>query len=423
MAGAELNATFQTCVLSQEKPVTVFDDATTFEIRRVMKTMMFGVLIACLSVYYQSSIYDFLQTSNRSSCDSLMAPHLTDVMPVEGFHVLCFEKNVDTISVKAYMDGYKLELPVDFTVDTIDTLDLETKLNLIERHEATSQYESEYRHLKQPWAIFTPTGDRLTNPVDWLNHKVVYFFEGGQFVWPGIAIGHRRIVRDLHQLGNVEMVTLSMMPLVLSIEKFLKDDEIDRILQLSLPHLAPSDVTHTDGDEGRPASDWRTSSTYFLPSDDPIVKGIDIRTSELVKVPKTHQEYVQVLRYEHTQKYDAHTDYFGVDHHQNNHELLQEVEYGYNNRMATVFWYMSDVEAGGHTVFPRSGGLPEPEDYKACSTGLKVTPQKGKVIIFYSMLPNGNMDPLSLHGGCPVEKGTKYSGNKWIWNKPNVWVQ
>ncbi|KAG3075096.1 hypothetical protein PI125_g21807 [Phytophthora idaei] len=33
------------------------------------------------------------------------------------------------------------------------------------------------------------------------------------------------------------------------------------------------------------------------------------------------------------------------------------------------------------------------------------------------MLPNGEGDPMSLHGGCPVEDGIKYSGNKWVWNK------
>ena len=28
--------------------------------------------------------------------------------------------------------------------------------------------------------------------------------------------------------------------------------------------------------------------------------------------------------------------------------------------------------------------------------------QEGKVIIFYSMLPNGDMNDHSLHGGCDV---------------------
>jgi prolyl 4-hydroxylase len=147
--------------------------------------------------------------------------------------------------------------------------------------------------------------------------------------------------------------------------------------------------------------------------------GIDQRVEDLVKVDKSHQEDVQVLRYEHTQKYDHHTDYFPVELHQNSPEMVEkDLHHGFKNRMITVFWYMSDVAKGGHTIFPMAGGLPSPLSMKDCSKGLKVSPQKRKVIIFYSMFPSGKGDPASLHGGCPVEEGIKYSGNKWVWNKP-----
>lgn len=86
--------------------------------------------------------------------------------------------------------------------------------------------------------------------------------------------------------------------------------------------------------------------------------------------------------------------------------------------MITVFWYMSDVAKGGHTNFARAGGLPPPPTNKGCTQGLSVVPKKRKVVVFYSMLPNGEGDPMSLHAGCPVEEGIKMSGNKWVWNKP-----
>ena len=36
------------------------------------------------------------------------------------------------------------------------------------------------------------------------------------------------------------------------------------------------------------------------------------------------------------------------------------------------------------------------------------------------MLPNGQMDDFSLHGGCDVLDpiATKWSANFWLWNKP-----
>ena len=82
----------------------------------------------------------------------------------------------------------------------------------------------------------------------------------------------------------------------------------------------------------------------------------------------------------------------------------------------------SDLSVGGgQTNFPRAAtaeypdGGPLVHDYFDCSRGLSVYPQEGKVIIFYSMLPNGEMDDFSLHGGCDVldQTATKWSANFW----------
>jgi prolyl 4-hydroxylase len=227
------------------------------------------------------------------------------------------------------------------------------------------------------------------------------------------------IVQNVTGKGDLVIETLSMVPLVFGVDEFLNDDEIDVIMDLSLEHLAPSGVKLIDGHENRPATDWRTSTTYFLASSrHAMLGGIDQRTADLVKVPISHQEDVQVLRYEKTQKYDQHLDFFPADQYQNSPDILEMTDQGFKNRMITVFWYMSDVAKGGHTIFPRAGGKPQPTAMNDCTKGLKVPPRKRKVVVFYSMLPNGEGDPMSLHGGCPVEEGTKYSGNKWVWNKP-----
>ena len=45
-------------------------------------------------------------------------------------------------------------------------------------------------------------------------------------------------------------------------------------------------------------------------------------------------------------------------------------------------------------------------------------PRKGDALLFYSQKPNGELDPMSLHGGCPVVQGQKWAANLWIWNLP-----
>ncbi|KAI9994658.1 hypothetical protein PInf_011484 [Phytophthora infestans] len=363
------------------------------------------------------STYTGLSFSNTTfdgvDC-TLAEQYVTDVLPVKGFHILCIHKNhpEGELDITAFKDGNAPSIKIQ---SKYDLADLKTQLE--KTLEIPEPKDDVARKYKQPYAFFTPEGARRETLEDIMN-QIVFLFEGGQFIWPGIRIGHQTVVKEVAGKGDVVLETLSLTPLVFSVDEFLKDDEIDIIMALSLEHLKPSTVTLMDGHEDRAATDWRTSTTYFLSSSKHSkLDEIDQRVADLTKVPVDHQEDVQVLRYEETQKYDHHTDYFPVEHHKNSPHVLESIDYGYKNRMITVFWYMSDVAKGGHTIFPRAGGAPRPQSMKDCSTGLKVPPKKRKVIVFYSMLPNGQGDPMSLHGGCPVEDGIKYSGNKWVWNK------
>ena len=53
---------------------------------------------------------------------------------------------------------------------------------------------------------------------------------------------------------------------------------------------------------------------------------------------------MQILRYEHGQKYEPHFDYF--------HDKINQVRGGH--RYATVLMYLSTVHKGGETVFPNA---------------------------------------------------------------------
>ena len=55
---------------------------------------------------------------------------------------------------------------------------------------------------------------------------------------------------------------------------------------------------------------------------------------------------------------------------------------------------MSEVQAGGRTVFPR--------------VGAGVTPVEGSAVFWYNLFDSGDPDRLTLHGACPVLYGTKW---------------
>lgn len=60
---------------------------------------------------------------------------------------------------------------------------------------------------------------------------------------------------------------------------------------------------------------------------------------------------MQILHYEHGEKYEPHFDYF---HDKANQELG-------GHRVATVLMYLSNVENGGETIFPNAEVMPDDE--------------------------------------------------------------
>ena len=82
-------------------------------------------------------------------------------------------------------------------------------------------------------------------------------------------------------------------------------------------------------------------------------------------------------------------------------------------RTATVLMYLTDVASGGETVFPNAGGHNTCDCGGKSVRGLCVRPKKGDAVLFWTMRPNGAEDSASLHGGCEVVEGQKWSATLW----------
>jgi prolyl 4-hydroxylase len=96
------------------------------------------------------------------------------------------------------------------------------------------------------------------------------------------------------------------------------------------------------------------------------------------------------------------------------------------------------VEEGGETAFPETNDtfwldasfISDTAAVSECARGkVHVRPRRGDALLFYSMAPgseklpvdeseSAEVDPYSLHEGCPPTKGLKWTSTTWIHTKP-----
>uniref|UniRef100_A0A0D9Z0G9 procollagen-proline 4-dioxygenase n=1 Tax=Oryza glumipatula TaxID=40148 RepID=A0A0D9Z0G9_9ORYZ len=200
---------------------------------------------------------------------------------------------------------------------------------------------------------------------------------------------------------------ISWEPRAFVYHNFLSKEECDYLIGLAKPHMVKSTVVDSTTGKSKD-SRVRTSSGMFLQRGrDKVIRAIEKRIADYTFIPMEHGEGLQVLHYEVGQKYEPHFDYFLDEYNTKNG----------GQRMATLL--ISDVEEGGETIFPdanvNSSSLPWYNELSECARkGLAVKPKMGDALLFWSMKPDATLDPLSLHGGCPVIKGNKWSSTKWM---------
>ncbi|EGG25330.1 putative prolyl 4-hydroxylase alpha subunit [Cavenderia fasciculata] len=186
-----------------------------------------------------------------------------------------------------------------------------------------------------------------------------------------------------------KLIEMSQCPRVYRVPDFLSPAECEHLIDISKNKLRPCNEISS----GVHRSGWG----LFMKEgeeDHDVVKKIFQRMKMLVNLTE-NCEVMQVIRYHPGEETSAHYDYF------NPLTTNGAMKIGlYGQRVCTILMYLSEVEEGGETSFPE--------------VGVKVKPVKGDAVLFYNCKPNGEVDPLSLHQGDPVIKGTKWVAIKLI---------
>lgn len=232
-------------------------------------------------------------------------------------------------------------------------------------------------------------------------------------------ITRNRKYRDTYPTMNLTLTVVSSAPRVFEIQNFLSDLEIDHILKLGEEQELSTSTTqagkHADAAEQETS---RTSTnTWVGRHQSIIVDAIYRRAADVLQIDEKFLRYrrkleipefdeskvgiaesLQLVHYDVGQKYTPHHDF-----------VVPALVRGQPCRYATILFYLNDDMEGGETSFPmwRNGET---------SSALKIKPEKGKAVLFYNVLPDGNFDELAMHSALPVTKGEKWLSNLWVWD-------
>ncbi|KAK7367251.1 hypothetical protein VNO80_09260 [Phaseolus coccineus] len=214
---------------------------------------------------------------------------------------------------------------------------------------------------------------------------------------------------DDEERGEQWVEVVSWEPRAFVYHNFLTKEECDYLIDIAKPSMQKSTVVDSETGKSKDSRVRTSSGTFLHRGRDKIVRNIEKKIADFTFIPVEHGEGLQVLHYEVGQKYEPHYDYFLDDFNTKNG----------GQRIATVLMYLTDVEEGGETVFPAAKGnfssVPWWNELSDCGKkGLSIKPKRGDALLFWSMKPDATLDSSSLHGGCPVIKGNKWSSTKWL---------
>jgi len=174
------------------------------------------------------------------------------------------------------------------------------------------------------------------------------------------------------------------------VRKFLDERTCEALIALIDEKRRPSEIADDVG-----IANFRTSETCELDWHVPIVGEVDRKIGELLGLPLAASEPIQGQRYAPGQEFKPHTDTFepgGYDY------LVHTADAG--QRTWTAMIYLNEPEDGGATRFK--------------TIGKTIHPERGKLLTWNNLLPDGRPNPATLHQGMKVRRGTKYIVTKWF---------
>ncbi|KAH8363391.1 hypothetical protein KR084_009467 [Drosophila pseudotakahashii] len=196
------------------------------------------------------------------------------------------------------------------------------------------------------------------------------------------------------RLGPLKLEEAHMEPYIVIYHDAMYDSEIDIIKRMARPRFRRATVQNSVTGALETANYRISKSAWLKTHEDQVIETVVQRTADMTGLDMDSAEELQVVNYGIGGHYEPHFD-FARKEEQRAFEGLN-----LGNRIATVLFYMSDVQQGGATVFT--------------SLHTALFPRKGTAAFWMNLHRDGEGDVRTRHAACPVLTGTKWVSNKWI---------
>ncbi|KAK0087136.1 hypothetical protein PV325_001697 [Microctonus aethiopoides] len=183
-------------------------------------------------------------------------------------------------------------------------------------------------------------------------------------------------------------------PRIVIYHDVIYDEEIDTIKRMAQPRFKRATVQNYKTGELEIANYRISKSAWLQEHEHKYVQAVSRRVEHMTSLTVDTAEELQVVNYGIGGHYEPHFDFARRE------ETNAFKSLGTGNRIATVLYYMSDVEQGGGTVFT--------------AINISLWPKKGSAAFWYNLKPNGEGDYKTRHAACPVLTGSKWVANKWL---------
>lgn len=197
------------------------------------------------------------------------------------------------------------------------------------------------------------------------------------------------------------------------IEDFLSARECAALIKLAKNKGLTSGTFIADPDHKKPAKDVSQLARFERDYSQTVLK-IHKRIESLAHFPEEQGEIFKVVCYQKGGHFLPHSDFAS----RKNPHLKKDSVTG---RVAQMLIYLNDVEEGGETLFN--------------NLGIQVMPQKGRALLWYSVLGMSlpkkkgtgliipkvlRHNPYAVHQPLPVKKGEKWIAAKFLLDAPLV---